>query len=70
MISFFVTAFAKGDFAQAWVWSDEPEKAKDEDKKAGDTVSADHPNGMEKTSSADTNGSTTEDTGRKLKKRR
>ena len=68
MASFFVTAFAKGDFAQAWAWSDEPEKAKDEDK-AG-TVSADHPDGTEKSSSADTTGSTAEDTARRLKKRR
>ncbi|KZT72179.1 hypothetical protein DAEQUDRAFT_686541 [Daedalea quercina L-15889] len=30
MISFFITAFSTGDFAQAWAWSDEPEKPKGE----------------------------------------
>ena len=73
MISFFVTAFAKGDFAQAWAWSDDPEKAQDEDanSKAGTGVSADdhHPNGAEKTASAAT-GATAEEPKKKLKKRK
>ena len=71
MISFFVTAFAKGDFAQAWAWSDEPEKAKDEDDKAG-TVSAaaDQAHGTEKAASADAAGTITEEPRKKLKKRR
>lgn len=40
MISFFVTAFAKGDFAQAWAWSDDPEKAKGEDEKASPSANS------------------------------
>ena len=74
MISLFVTAFAKGDFAQAWAWSDDPEKAKDEDanSKAGTGVSADdhHPNGAEKTASADATGATAGEPKKKLKKRK
>ncbi|TFY67568.1 hypothetical protein EVJ58_g1535 [Rhodofomes roseus] len=31
IISFFVTAFAKGDFTQAWAWSDEPTPPKSDE---------------------------------------
>lgn len=66
MASFFVTAFAKGDFAQAWAWSDDPENAKS---KAGTGVSTgNHPNGAEKTASADATGATAEEPKKKLKK--
>lgn len=62
-----MTAFAKGDFAQAWAWSDEPEKAKGEDEKASTSAG---PDGAEKTASVDITIGATEETRKDLKKRR
>ena len=67
MMSFFVTAFAKGDFAQAWAWSDDPENAKS---KTGVSADDHHPNGAEKTASADATGATAGEPKKKLKKRK
>ena len=66
MVSFFLTAFAKGDFAQAWAWSDDPEDAKS---KTG-VSTGDHPNGREETASADATGATAGEPKKKLKKRK